>query len=110
MNSPSRSQFANRKQRRAYEAQVEAERNGAPIPGDIAAGMTKPKVPDAAYQVFVDIRGENGSRPVSPKFVGGHGEEVCGRILETINAQICLGKLKGWGNARIERAVHVTNS
>lgn len=97
----------NRKQRRQYDAQVEQERNGAPIPADIAARMTAPKEADAAYQVFVDIKGENGSRPASPKFVGGDGEEVCLQILETINAQICLGNLKGWGNARVERAVHV---
>jgi hypothetical protein len=72
--------------------------------------MTKPKAADIAYQVFVDIRGENGSRPVTPKFIGGGGEEACTQILQTINSQICLGKLKGWGNARVERAFHVTNS
>lgn len=97
----------NRAQRRQYESQLEHERRGAPIPRDIAARMTKPKTADTAFQVYVDIKGENGSRPIGPKFVGGPGEEACGRILETVNAQICLGKLKGWGNARIERAVHV---
>lgn len=86
---------------------MERDRNGAPPPPEIAARMTKPKVADVGYQVFVDIRGEDGSRPISPKFIGGDGEEVCGRILETVNAQICLGKLWGWGNARVERAFHV---
>ena len=97
----------NRTQQRQYDAQVEQERNGAPIPADIAARMTKPKEADAAFQVFVDIKGENGSRPVSPKFIGGEGEEVCFQILEALNAKICLGNLKGWGNARVEKAVHV---
>lgn len=92
---------------RQLDSQIEQERNGAPIPSDILARMTPPKEADAMFQVFVDIKGESGSRPVSPKFVGGDGEEVCLQILETINAQICLGNLKGWGNARVERAVHV---
>lgn len=95
---------------RRYDSQVEQERNGAPIPGDMLARMTKPKEADIAYQVFVDIRGENGSRPVSPKFIGGEGEEACAQILQAVNSQICLGNLKGWGNARVERAVHVTSS
>lgn len=98
----------NRAQRRQYESQVERDRNGAPPPADIAARMTNPKVADIGYQVFADIRGEDGSRPISPKFIGGDGEEVCSRILEAVNAQICLGKLKGWGNTRIERAYHVS--
>lgn len=107
MSAMSRPMFANRAQRRQYESQIEQERNGAPPPADILARMTKPKAADIAYQVFVDLKGEEGSMPVSPKFIGGDGEEVCGRILETINAQICRGRLKGWGNARVERAVHV---
>ena len=96
-----------RNQQREYDSLIEQERNGAPIPAAIAARMTKPKEADPAWQVFADIKGEDGSRPVSPKFVGGEGEEVCMRILETINAQICLGNLKGWGNVRVERAVHI---
>lgn len=99
-----------RAQRRQYDEQISLERNGAPVPGDVAARMTKPKAADVAYQVFVDIKGEVGSRPVTPKFIGAGGEEATGRICETINAQICLGKLKGWGNARVERAFHVINS
>ena len=106
MSAKTRSMFT-RNQQRQYDSQLEQERNGAPIPRDIAARMTKPKEADAAYQVFVDIKGENGSRPVSPKFIGGEGEEVCFQILEALNAQICLGNLKGWGNARVEKAVHV---
>ncbi len=97
-------------QRRQYDEQISQERNGAPVPRDIAARMTKPKLADVAYQVFVDIRGEDGSRPISPKFIGAGGDEASARILETINAQICLGKLPGWGNARVERAFHVNHS
>lgn len=76
------------------------------IDPELAARLTKPKQADALHQVFVDIKGEDGSRPVSPRFVGAVGEESCRQILQAINAQICLGKLKGWGNARIETAIH----
>lgn len=96
----------NRFQRRLQDAK-DRERRGAPIPREIAARMTKPKVADKMFQVFVDIKGEHGSRPVSPMFAGEPGGEACGHILEAINAQICLGKLKGWGNARIEAAAHI---
>lgn len=109
MSTRSRSMF-DRKTTLQYEAQISEERNGAPIPGDIRARMTKPKPVDIGYQVFVDIKGEPGSRPVSPKFIGPVGEEVCYLALEAVNSQICLGKLKGWGNARIERASHVPTS
>lgn len=77
------------------------------IEPELAARMTKPKVADAAHQVFVDVPGENGSRPCSPKFFGDHGQEAASRFLEAINANICLGRLKGWGNARIETAIHI---
>lgn len=77
------------------------------IDGELLSRMTKPKQAEAMHQVYVDIRGEGGSRPVGPKFAGKDGQEACGRILETVNAQICLGKLRGWGNARIETAVHI---
>lgn len=106
MSTATRKMFTKQEQAQ-FDSQIEQERNGAPVPKDIAHLMTKPKEADIAYQVFVDIKGEKGSRPVSPKFMGVDGEEVCNRVLETINAQICLGRLKGWGNARVERAVHV---
>lgn len=93
-------------QRRMEEAK-RREALGAPMDRELAARMTRPKVADTLYQVFVDIRGEDGSRPASPKFAGRVGEEACGAVLEAINAKICRGELKGWGNARIEAAVHV---
>lgn len=99
-----------RRMQKAIEEQQRLERNGAPpefTAPEIASRMTKPKEADALYQVFVDIKGENGSRPVSPKFAGSAGQEACTQILSALNAQICLGKLKGWGNARLERAVQV---
>lgn len=77
------------------------------IDGELLSRMTKPKQADAMHQVYVDIRGERGSRPIGPKFAGEAGQEACGQILETVNAQICQGKLRGWGNARIESAVHI---
>lgn len=90
------------RQSRLIKEQDERYARGEPINGELAARMTKPKAADKLFQVFVDIRGETGSHPVSPRFAGSAGEEACGQILEVVNAQICLGKLKGWGNARIE--------
>lgn len=83
---------------------------GMPLPGELAHRMTKPKQAEAMHQVFVDIKGEAGSRPVSPKFFGQDGQEACARIMEALNGKICLGGLKGWGNVRIETAIHTPMS
>lgn len=76
------------------------------IDRELAARMTKPKQADPVHQVFVDVKGEDGSRPVGPMYVGAAGIEATSQILQTVNAQICLGRLPGWGNARVETAVH----
>ena len=78
----------------------EKYRRGMPIEGEIAARMTKPKQAEALHQVFADLKDEGGrSVPIGPKF---NQKEAAEMILEAVNAQICLGKLPGWGNARIE--------
>lgn len=77
------------------------------IDPELARRLTKPKVADTMYQVYADIRGGDGSHPISPMFAGAAGQEACGQILEAVNSQICLGKLKGWGNTRIEPVVHI---
>ena len=97
---------SNRRNREIAEREA-LYRRGMPFEPEIAHRMTKPKQAEAMHQVFVDIRGEQGSRPISPKFFGQDGEEAAGRFLEAINSVICLGRLKGWGNARVETAVHV---
>lgn len=90
-----------RKLHRRFEQQLEQERNGAPIPGDIAALMTKPKVREELYQVRADVKDQSGRTsvlPVGPKI----GLDACEQILIAVNGQISLGKLPGWANARME--------
>lgn len=82
---------------------IDAERRGQPIAPEIAHRMTKPKVREPLFQVFVDFKGERRSRAASPKA----GKEFCERILETINGRICLGQIKGIGNARIEPVIAI---
>jgi hypothetical protein len=89
---------ARKRLQRQLADQIRLERNGAPIPGEIAELMTKPKTFDDLYQVHVDVRGEAKPVAVGPKF----GKDAASMILEAVNAQICLGKLPGWGNARLE--------
>ena len=84
-----------------YETQLSEERAGAPIPGDIAEIMTKPKEVDLLYQVKVDVRDDSGrvtTIPASPKA----GMDFCEHLMIALNGQIALGKLRGWGNARLE--------
>ena len=95
------------RQARLIKEQDERYARGEPISGELAHRMTKPKKAEPCHQVFVDIRGENGSRAASPKFFGEAGLEAASRILAALNANITLGRLKGWGNARVETAVHI---
>lgn len=87
--------------------ELSREHSRGNIHPELKARMSKPKTAEPMYQVFVDIKGESGSLPVSPRVFGVAGHEFCARILEALNAKICLGKLKSWGNPRIEKAVHI---
>lgn len=94
----------NRRQRRAFMAQfdtqMEQERNGAPIPPDIAARMTQPKPQQMLYQVLVDHLHEDGTRKmlaVGPAMI----REACEMFAETINRYVSDGKEKTWANARV---------
>lgn len=101
MANSRRQMFAAKKLRERYETQLREEANGAPIPGDIAELMTKPKPREELYQVKVDIRQESGkfqTIPASPKI----GMEACEQFLIALNGAISLGKLRGWSNARLE--------
>jgi len=87
-----------RKFQRLLADEMQYERNGRPVPGDVAELMTKPREHDVLYQVHVDVKGKRSSLPVGPKI----GMDAAEMILETVAAQICLGKLPTWGNARLE--------
>ncbi len=93
-----RDQLRRRRFSRQLAEQTERERNGEPIHPAIAARMTKPKLRDPLFQVFVDLKGNRRSLAVSPKA----GKEFCEIVMQNLNAQICLGKIKAFGNARIE--------
>lgn len=88
---------AERKRRKAYDDQIRLERNGAPIPGEIAELMTKPVV-RALYQAKVDVKGEALPLPISPKMGRSAAEMIC----TFVAAQIRNGKRPTWGNPRVE--------
>lgn len=93
-------------EQRQYESQIEQERNGAPIPADIAARMTKPRVLQPLFQVHADVKNRQDrveTLAVGPKI----GLDAAEEILIAVNGQIALGKLPGWRNARLE-PVHNT--
>lgn len=93
----------NRRQRRAFmrqwDAQIEQERNGAPIPGEIAERMTKPKPEVVLEQVCVDQLGENGVRTmrlVGPAMI----PDAAAAFANAINKMVAAGREKTWANAR----------
>lgn len=99
-------QIRQRKQQKRLTEANERHARGD-IDGELLSRMTKPKQAEAMHQVYVDIAGEAGSMAASPKFFGEAGAEAATRIVEALNANICLGRLKGWGNVRVETANHV---
>jgi len=86
-----------RRFREKFAAQVEQERNGAPIPGEIAALMTKPKLPDALHQVVVTLAGSGALLPVGPAM----NRDACGMFAEAVNRQIAVGRERVWKNAAV---------
>lgn len=89
----------NRSQRRAQKAfreqfrsQVEQERNGAPIPPEIAALMTKPKGEDVLFQVGVTVRATRKVFFLGPKM----NEDACRQIASDVNTQIIQGQRRDW--------------
>lgn len=85
-----------RRLQKRLDAQMELERNGTPIPGEIEARMTKLE-PQQLYQIWVEVVGRKETIPVCPKMP----EEFCEAILIEMNAQIALGKEKTWANPHI---------
>ena len=98
---PTRSGDLTKEELKAQDAELarlmNEERNGAPIPGEIAEKMTKPKPVEMLYQLWVEVRGEKEPKAIGPRMAYGPLED----LLAAINAQIALGKEKRWGNPLI---------
>lgn len=84
--------------RRQFEDQIRLERNGAPPPPEIAAGMTKPRPLDL-FQVTVDTR-------AGPRVVGPAGpREMCEMLAHAVRGQIALGRERLWSNPTVGRVI-----
>ena len=71
-----------------FEAQVEQERNGAPIPPEIAARMTKPKEESPLWQVVVEGKLKTGLRPMGPRWERRDAAEM---LASEINRCVAAG-------------------
>lgn len=92
-----------RKLQSQLASQIEQERNGAPIPRDIASRMSTSKVVQPLFQVKADVKDRVGRverLPIGPKW----GFDAAEQLLIAVNAQLSLGKLPGWSNTAIEPA------
>jgi hypothetical protein len=85
-----------RRLKKRLDNQMERERNGEPIPGEIASRMTQLK-DDTLYQIVVDVRGAKEPLAVCPKMP----KQYCEMVLFEINKMICLGKERLWSNPSI---------
>lgn len=93
---------ARRRLYRQFQSQVEQERNGAPVPPEIAARMTKPAVSpnNELHQIYADFRNEDGTTEMiaaSPAVIREVGEHL---IFE-LNKAISLGVQKHLSNPRL---------
>lgn len=89
--------------RRQWEAQLNEERNGAPIPPEIAARMTQEKPLERLFQVVVER-----PLPLAPLAVGPCViREVADELAATINACVAAGREKHWRNATVVAVVGV---
>lgn len=89
-----------RQQRRflkQFRQQVEEERNGKPIDGDVAAKMTKPKEETILHQVMITVRDTGKKIPLGPKML----KDACGLIAEAVNKQIIQGQRRDWSVAEV---------
>jgi hypothetical protein len=87
-----------RQQRRLlkrYENQLRLERNGAPIPPEIAAKMTKAEEA-TLYQCMVQTR-DNRIVAVGPK----GARDFCEQFLFAILGNIASGKERDWFNPHV---------
>lgn len=87
-----------REKRRLYNrylSDVEQERNGRPIPGEIRALMTKEKDPDELWQLMVFDREARVLVPMGPMM----SKDAIGQMAEAVNRQIATGQRQDWTKA-----------
>lgn len=90
--------FTRRQKRRLYNeylSNIEQERNGRPIPGEILELMTKPKAPDMLHQIMVTVRDTGKLVPLGPMMCA----DACGISVEALNRQIAQGQRRDWTKA-----------
>lgn len=89
-------EFQRRADQRAYQdalrSQMEQEDNGAPVPGEIAEMMTKPKPEDQLWQVGVTVRASKQVVFLGPMM----GEGAIRQIATDVNKQIIQGVRRDW--------------
>lgn len=95
MSAASMSRRQRRAFKRQWDSQIEQERNGAPIPPEIAARMTRPAEPQQLYQVVVTKVADRLPLRVGPMMT----QDACGAIAEAINKQVALGRERTWADA-----------
>ena len=81
---------------RQFNAQVERERNGAPVDGEVAARMTAPKGIDPMFQVVVTTK-DGRMLPVGPMWLRPCAEEFAA----TVNRFVAEGKERTWTSAAV---------
>lgn len=86
-----------RRFRKQFQAQVEAERNGAPADPELAARLTKPKQPDWLHQVVVTVKDSGRMLPVGPMMLKPYAEELA----SVINRFVAEGKERTWSSAAV---------
>ncbi len=87
-----------RRFRKQFAHQVEQERNGAPVAGEVAARMTKAKPADILWQVNVTKPGGGDIIPLGPRFAA---KDAAGMLCEAINMQILLGRERSFTKAEV---------
>ena len=80
-----------------FDKQIEQERNGAPVPAEIAERMTKPRISDEMFQVNVTARKSGKVVPFGPKWT----KDAAGALCEAINRAIIEGKELSFTKAEV---------
>jgi len=93
------SEFRKRAMQRAYEArlrsQMTEEANGAPVPPEIAASMTKPRETEDLHQIGVTLKATGAVMFLGPMM----GSDAIGMMAEQINRAILTGQRTDWTKA-----------
>lgn len=93
----------------AFQAQLQhqmtEERNGAPIPPDILARMTKEKEPDQLWQLMVTDAETKALIPMGPMM----NKDAVGQIAEAVNKQIATGQRRDWTKAEAYPMTPISN-